>query len=255
MLNPYFRDGTRLRVGPLKEDAFSDEFILNDSEVEVVDVAAGGFARVRTVDETIFADGWCRSRNLTNVKRGLGLRGTREDRAAERLGSRKAPLQGLQRGATICNLNVDTSSPAEAAVQAFTSASQVDTLFHGANGSFALSNDEKEKRQMEAQQAVEQVRSQLRQRKRGTLDPNSTFLQRWDSVTTLAMLFTASVTPFEVCILDPTSLADMVSDPLSWTNRVVDCVFIFDICLQVGAPTALTSTHLATLQCRPLTHP
>ena len=25
MLNPYFRDGTRLRVGPEKEDAFSDE--------------------------------------------------------------------------------------------------------------------------------------------------------------------------------------------------------------------------------------
>ena len=51
MLNPYFRDGTRLRVGPLKEkDAFSGEHILNDAEVEIIEVLPG-FVRVQACDE------------------------------------------------------------------------------------------------------------------------------------------------------------------------------------------------------------
>ena len=65
-----------------------------------------------------------------------------------------------------------------------------------------------------AMKQVERIRHQLRRRKRTTLDPHSTFMQRWDSVTTLALLFTASVTPFEVCVLAPMSLEQMLEAEL-----------------------------------------
>ena len=38
MLNPYFADGTRLRLGPDRDAAFSETHILNDAEVEVLEV-------------------------------------------------------------------------------------------------------------------------------------------------------------------------------------------------------------------------
>ena len=103
-LNPYFQDGTRLRVGPDREAAFSGEAILNDVEVEIVDLSDDGFARVRSFDANgvVVADGWIRERNLTHVKRGMGLRGRRDD-LMQQQPSAPRPV-GLKRGATISNL-------------------------------------------------------------------------------------------------------------------------------------------------------
>ena len=62
-LNPYFQDGTRLRVGPDREAAFSGEAILNDVEVEIVDLSDDGFARVRSFD----ANGGCTAETAANI--------------------------------------------------------------------------------------------------------------------------------------------------------------------------------------------
>ena len=42
------------------------------------------------------------------------------------------------------------------------------------------------------------IRSQLRKRQKLTLDPHSKAVQRWDTLTSCCLVFTASVTPFEV---------------------------------------------------------
>ena len=55
----------------------------------------------------------------------------------------------------------------------------------------------------------------------------------WDLLTSLALVFTALVTPIEVAFLSAPSGAERLSNGLFWTNRVVDCVFIADsVCLQ-----------------------
>lgn len=59
--------------------------------------------------------------------------------------------------------------------------------------------------------------------KSGVLDPSSSFMVRWDFLTTLCLLFTIFVTPYEVSFLE-TKLNE-----LFWINRVVDFVFIVDI--------------------------
>ena len=64
--------------------------------------------------------------------------------------------------------------------------------------------------------------------KRCILHPHGNLLGRWDSVTGLALIFTAIATPYEVAFLPaPTS----ASDGLFLVNRLVDIVFIMDICL------------------------
>lgn len=54
----------------------------------------------------------------------------------------------------------------------------------------------------------------------------------WDLVTTLALLFTAIVTPYEVGFLQPPPVSKRWSDTLFLLNRVVDLIFITDIILQ-----------------------
>jgi len=51
----------------------------------------------------------------------------------------------------------------------------------------------------------------------------------WDTVTSLALIFTALVTPYEVGLLPPSESA---SEPLFIINRVIDFIFVVDICLQ-----------------------
>ena len=41
-------------------------------------------------------------------------------------------------------------------------------------------------------------------RRRGLINPRSKFIQYWDLTTTMALLFTATVTPYEVCLGLPT---------------------------------------------------
>ncbi|GMH60073.1 hypothetical protein TrLO_g2224, partial [Triparma laevis f. longispina] len=66
------------------------------------------------------------------------------------------------------------------------------------------------------------------------IHPDSQYMQRWDMVTLLALIFTAFVTPYEVALLD--SECDyfnvMTWDPLFAANRVIDLVFLKDMCMQ-----------------------
>ena len=48
---------------------------------------------------------------------------------------------------------------------------------------------------------VEQVKRQLKGLNRGVLNPRSMKVQIWDMVTVAALVFTAIVTPFEVCFI------------------------------------------------------
>ena len=63
MLNPYFRDGTRYAAWSRKDADFSDQHILNDAEVIVLDVSSNGFAKVQSCED-FSVEGWVLQRNL-----------------------------------------------------------------------------------------------------------------------------------------------------------------------------------------------
>ena len=73
---------------------------------------------------------------------------------------------------------------------------------------------------------------QLRQRDRDrvwVIDPReSMLLGLWDTITSLALVYTALVTPFEVGFLQPSTSID------GWfiTNRLLDVIFLIDMALQ-----------------------
>ena len=62
------------------------------------------------------------------------------------------------------------------------------------------------------------------------LDPRSSrFMGYWDLVGLCALVFTALVTPFEISFLEPSQSA---LNALFIINRIVDMIFIVDLCLQ-----------------------
>mmetsp|Transcript_23006 Transcript_23006/g.51880 ORF Transcript_23006/g.51880 Transcript_23006/m.51880 type:complete len:641 (+) Transcript_23006:272-2194(+) len=68
------------------------------------------------------------------------------------------------------------------------------------------------------------------------INPDGNFMQKWDSVTTLALLFTAIVTPYEVACLGAEAPADtpflvLLSDGLWVINQLVNLVFVVDMFL------------------------
>jgi len=63
------------------------------------------------------------------------------------------------------------------------------------------------------------------------IDPrNSKNLPVWDGLTSLALIFTAIVTPFETSFLPPPTMDTL--DALFYVNRVVDFIFFVDMILQ-----------------------
>ena len=70
-------------------------------------------------------------------------------------------------------------------------------------------------------------------RTRYVLVPGKTrFLARWDIVATLALTYTAILTPFEASFLGPSNGSAAWQDPWFIINRALDCVFILDLILQ-----------------------
>ena len=89
--NPYFSDGTRLRLGPQDDVAFSGH-ILNDTMCDVLDIGPKAmYALVRSCDAIAPAEGWVRRRNLTRLKPG------QEEGASKRLVRDEATLPPSQR--------------------------------------------------------------------------------------------------------------------------------------------------------------
>ena len=79
------------------------------------------------------------------------------------------------------------------------------------SASSALRDD---KRYASFAEQTDAFRKQLRKMTRMSLDPHSKYLGRWDMLTTCALIFTGSVTPFEVCILESGTMQEMLVDPL-----------------------------------------
>ena len=216
MLNPYFKDGTRLRLRPERESPFRDEYILNDARVEILDLR-DAFALV-CCEEGGINEGWCRKRNLTHVGRATGLAKSFKQpvpRAAK-----------LQRSMTMAGAKAEL--PGKENVEGSSGAAEESGAGMGLKRLMATGRKVDEN--VAAQTAA--IRRQLQRKRRGTLDPQSKFMARWDMTTSLALLFTATITPFEVCILTPLPLASMLVDPLSWFNRLFDCIFALDVFIQ-----------------------
>jgi hypothetical protein len=91
------------------------------------------------------------------------------------------------------------------------------------------------------QRQTSETRAYIRSLYAGTLDPQGSRVEMWDFVTTLALLFTVIVTPFEVCFLSYLTAGSNASPsekatpdtPSQWMmlalNHIVNLVFIFDI--------------------------
>ena len=69
--------------------------------------------------------------------------------------------------------------------------------------------------------------------KRFVLTPGKNkFLSLWDLVSTCALLYTATLTPFEAAFISPTLGPAAWGDEWFIINRCLDLVFFFDMCLQ-----------------------
>jgi hypothetical protein len=78
----------------------------------------------------------------------------------------------------------------------------------------------------EVKQMVEGFQAQLKHiadSERYLLKPDTMYMQHWDHIMVVALLFTAIVTPYDVAFLEP-GLNNMFV-----CNRAVDCVFLVDI--------------------------
>ena len=94
--------------------------------------------------------------------------------------------------------------------------------------SIADSSIEKRK---EFQNDVKLLRQRMRTSRRGLLNPRAKSVQYWDLVTTCALAFTATITPFEVCLGLPTEW-----NALLYVNLVVNMIFLIDIGVQFLLP-------------------
>merc|ERR1719230_1588225 len=92
-----------------------------------------------------------------------------------------------------------------------------------------LSNERKPRKQhskADFMETLEMYKSLLRENPL-VVDPNCKYMQKWDMVTFSALIFTAIVTPAEVAFTETTWKSG-----LFMVNRVVDIIFIKDMCLQ-----------------------
>jgi len=74
------------------------------------------------------------------------------------------------------------------------------------------------------------------------IDPRkSNFIGRWDVITCIALVYTATITPYEVALLTE---PPVLSDPLFITNRLLDLIFIGDMAVQFMLMVELTSESM-----------
>ena len=83
---------------------------------------------------------------------------------------------------------------------------------------------------------IQHVRQLMRDQRRGkqfVLHPeHNRFVGRWDLLTMMALLYTATLTPFETSFMPPVVGAAAWSDPWFIVNRCLDVIFTFDMILQ-----------------------
>lgn len=79
---------------------------------------------------------------------------------------------------------------------------------------------------------VTRLKIRLKHSNRMLLNPRSKFMQYWDFVTLAALFFTATVTPYEVCMM----WAATKVDALFIVNYMINFVFIIDIVFNFFLP-------------------
>ena len=85
------------------------------------------------------------------------------------------------------------------------------------------------------------VAKQLKDQTRFLIDPRtSKLLNYWDLTTSIALIYTAMVTPAEVALLDA---AKSVLEPLFIINRLLDIIFITDMVVQFRLMVEVTKTQ------------
>jgi len=73
-----------------------------------------------------------------------------------------------------------------------------------------------------------------RRRSRFVLHPaKNKYLRYWDVVTSFALLYTATLTPFEAAFVQPSIDPNVWQDPWFVINRILDVIFIFDMVIQL----------------------
>ena len=78
---------------------------------------------------------------------------------------------------------------------------------------------------------VDQLRAHLTETRRGFINPRSVYQAYWDGITTLALAYTATVTPFEVGLGLETKL-----NILFYMNTAINIIFVMDIIWQFFLP-------------------
>ena len=76
----------------------------------------------------------------------------------------------------------------------------------------------------------------LRNYARGIVHPRTAkWMKYWDAITFLCLVFTASVTPFEICVLEAVPIHELMEPEkqpdliLFCLNRAIDAFFISDV--------------------------
>jgi hypothetical protein len=100
-------------------------------------------------------------------------------------------------------------------------------LLRALDASKTLAGDAEKKRQHFVKD-VSHLRHRMIKGRRGLINPRSRRVQYWDFITCLALIFTATVTPFEVGMGLPTTV-----NSLYVINTVVNVIFTIDIVIQV----------------------
>lgn len=78
---------------------------------------------------------------------------------------------------------------------------------------------------------VNELRKRMREARVGFINPRAWYVQAWDLVTTLAIIFTAIVTPFEIGLNISSEL-----NALFAVNQLVNAIFIVDMAIQFVLP-------------------
>lgn len=147
---------------------FSDQHVLNDAEVEVLELTEG-FAKIRVCDDgNGLVEGWLRQRNLTRQKRTVGLRAHATAAAGQ--------SSFVKRGATISNL---MPSHEEETAERHASTAGFDRLM-AINGVKAglMSSPERKRMQVALAKQAGSIRRQLKRQRRLTFDPHSKCARR-----------------------------------------------------------------------------
>ena len=85
-------------------------------------------------------------------------------------------------------------------------------------------------------ETVNSLRKRLRKSNFMLLNPMSRKMQYWDCYMLSLLLYTATVAPYEICMVWEDISHDLIANPLYWLNWIVNISFIIDIAINFVLP-------------------